>query len=178
MTDPAGAAVAGARVRLTNRDTGLSRSLNTSEEGNYSVAALPPGVYQVTAEAAGFGLLERTATVEAGTTTTVNLKLQIGEVSEMITVSDAAPLLRYDQHQVGGLVSRAQIENLPLNGRNFLELAKLEPGVTTPTRVTGNRTLVPVLGSPAANSGSRTRVTVDGGSIMAVFVVGSAMGFS
>ncbi len=178
VTDPAGAPVAGARVRLTNRDSGLNRSVNPSDEGNYSVAALPSGVYQVTAEAAGFSPLERTATVEAGTTTTVNLVLQIGEVREQVRVEDATPLLRYDQHQVGGLISRNQIENLPLNGRDFLELAKLEPGVTTPARFSGNRTMVPILGSPAANNGSRTRVTVDGGSIMAVFQGGSAMQFS
>ncbi len=178
VADAAGAPVVGARVRIINRDSGLTRNLTTSQEGDCSAAALPPGVYRVTAQAAGFSPLERTATVEAGTTTTVNLALQIGEVREQVTVSDATPLLRYDHHQVGGLVSRNQIENLPLNGRDFLELAKLEPGVTTPTRTTGNRTFVPVLGSPGANSGSRTRVTVDGGSIMAVFLGGSAMGFS
>lgn len=170
--------MAGAHIRIINRDSGLTRNLTTSAEGDYSAAALPPGVYGLTAEAVGFSLLERTATVETGTTTTINLTLQVGEVREQVTVSDAAPRLHYDHHQVGGLVSRKQIENLPLNGRNFLELAKLEPGVTTPTRFTGNRTLVPVLGSPGALSGSRTRVTVDGGSIMGVFLGGPAMGFS
>jgi Carboxypeptidase regulatory-like domain len=169
--------VVGARISIINRDSELKRNLTISDEGEYSAAALPPGVYQIRAEAAGFSLLERTATVETGTTTTVILTLQVAEVREQVTVSDATPLLRYDQHQVSGVVSHAQIENLPLNGRNFLELAKLEPGVTTP--VFGSfRTFVPVLGSPAANSGGRTRVTVDGGSIMAVFNGGSAMGFS
>jgi hypothetical protein len=62
------------------------------------------------------------------------MKLQIGEVSGTLTVSDTTPLLRADEHQVSGLISRNQIENLPLNGRDFLELAKLEPGVTTPAR--------------------------------------------
>src|SRR3972149_4069062 len=73
---------------------------------------------------------------QAPTGTTVDLKLQIGAVKEMVTVRDATPLLRSDHHQVTGLISRQQIENLPLNGRNFLELAKLEPGVTTPFRTT------------------------------------------
>lgn len=178
VTDQAGAPVGSARINIVNRDGRLTRNLISSNEGNYSAAALPPGSYKVIVEATGFSPLERMAAVETGITTTVNLMLQISSLKETVTVSDAAPLLHYDQHQVDGLVSRKQIEGLPLNGRNFLELAKLEPGVTTPTSSSGNRTFVPVLGSPAANNGSRTRVTVDGGSIMAVFLGGSAMQFS
>ena len=74
-----------------------------------------------------------------------------------------------------------QIEGLPLNGRNFLELAKLEPGVQPPSPSNNNRVFVPVLGAPGGNTGSGgrgTRVTVDGGSIMAVGSFGSQMGFS
>jgi hypothetical protein len=167
VTDPAGAAVAGAQITVTSRASGLTRNFTTSDGGDYSAAALPSGVYRVTVEAAGFAALERAATVEAGTTTTVNLMLQVGGVSEKVSVNDAAPLIHSEQHQVSGLVNRKQIENLPLNGRNFLELAKLEPGVTTPVRVSNNRTLTPVLGAPTGNNGSRTRVTVDGGSINA-----------
>ena len=178
VMDPAGTPVAGARIRLTNRDSGLTRSLTTSAEGDYSAAALPPGEYLVTAEADGFGLLERTAAVETGATTTLNLTLQVGELSEQVTVDTAAPLMQYEHHQVGGLVGRRQIEDLPLNGRNFLELAKLEPGVQPPARASSNRTFVPALGQPVGNSGRGTRVTVDGGSIMAIGLGGSAMGFS
>src|SRR4030095_16353275 len=83
-----------------------------------------------------------------------------------------------EHHQVGGLVSRKQIEELPINGRNYLELVKLEPGVQAPTRASSNRTFVPALGQPLGNSGRGTRVTVDGGSVMAVGNGGSAMGFS
>lgn len=114
VTDRAGAPFAGARVRLTNRHSGLTRSLTTSEGGGYSAAALPAGVYHVTAEADGFSLLERTATVETGTTTTLNLTLQIGKISEQVPVDTATPLIQYEHHQVGGLVSREQIEDLPL----------------------------------------------------------------
>lgn len=141
VMDPSGARVSGARVSIINRDSGLTRNLTTSTEGDYSAAALPSGVYRVTAEAEGFRLVELTATVEAGTTTTLNLTLQIGDVTEKVTVDDAGPLIHYDQHQVGGLVSRKQIENLPLNGRNFLDLAKLEPGVTN---LSGARTTAPL----------------------------------
>jgi hypothetical protein len=178
VTDPAGAAIQGARISIINRASGLNRNLSTSDEGNYIAAALPPGDYHLMIEATGFSQLERTATVEAGTTTTVNFQFEVGGLSEKITINDIAPLIRYDHHQVSGLISRKQIENLPLNGRNFLELAKLEPGVQAPTRASSNRFFVPALGQPQGNNGRGTRVTVDGGSIMAVGVGGSAMGFS
>lgn len=167
VSDPASAPVIGARVNIINYDSGLTRSLTTSAEGDYSAAALPPGVYRVTAEAAGFSLLERNVTVETGATTTVNLTLQVGELSEQVTVDTAAPLLNYEHHQVGGLVSRRQIENLPLNGRNFLELAKLEPGVTNPSRLNDNRVFVSFLGSGLQTIPrvGYSRVTVDGASI-------------
>ena len=161
MTEATGAVVAGAHITITNHATGLSRNLTTSAEGDYSAMALPPGDYHVTAEATGFSILERTATVEAGTTTTVNLQVQVEGITEELAVSSVAPLIRYDHHQVGGLVSRNQIENLPLNGRNFLELAKLEPGVQAPVRGSSNRTFVPALGQPQGNNGRGTRVTVD-----------------
>ncbi|MBA3355992.1 MAG: carboxypeptidase regulatory-like domain-containing protein [Pyrinomonadaceae bacterium] len=177
VTDPTGVPVASVLVTITNRDSRLTRRLNTSDEGDYSAAALPPGVYRVTAEATGFPLLESTVTVQVGTTTTVNLILQIGKVRETVTVDDAAPLLHYDQHQVSGVVSRAQIENLPLNGRDFLELAKLEPGVTNPVRGTNNRVSVPTLGSGTQTNPriGYTRVTVDGADINFVDSIGAAL---
>ncbi|MCI0418228.1 MAG: carboxypeptidase-like regulatory domain-containing protein [Acidobacteria bacterium] len=175
VTDPADARVAEAYLMILNRDSGLTRSVTTAAEGDYSAPALPPGVYQITAQATGFRRLERAVSVEAGTTTTVNLKLQIGEVTEKVTVDDAVPLIRYDHHQVGGLISRAQIENLPLNGRNFLELAKLEPGVTNAVRATNNRVLVPALGAGLQTFPriGYTRVTVDGASILFIATIGA-----
>lgn len=178
VNDSSGKPVAGARLRLTNRDSGLIRSLTTSSEGDYSVAALPPGVYLVTIEADGFRALEHTALVETGRTTTLNFALQVREVSATVMVTTSVPLMQYEHHQVGGLVGRSQIEDLPLNGRNFLELAKLDSGVQAPARASSNRTFVPALGQPVGNSGRGTRVTVDGGSVMAVGNGGSAMGFS
>jgi len=177
VTDPAGARVAGTRVSIINRDSGLRRNLISSTEGEYSAAALPSGVYSVTGEATGFSLVERTATVEAGTTTTVNLTLQVGDVRETVTVENVAPLINYEQHQVGGVVSRKQIENLPLNGRNFLDLAKLEPGVTNPVPTTNNRILVPMLGAglQVLPRIGYTRVTVDGANINFIASIGATL---
>ena len=74
--------------------------------------------------------------MEAGATTTTDFALRVGEVTESVTVEGASPQMHYDSHTVGGLVTQRQIENLPLNGRSFLELAKLEPGVQPPVRTT------------------------------------------
>ncbi len=179
VTDATGAAIPRARVVITNKETGLKRTLVTADAGDYSAPALLPGMYEVTAEAPGFQRLAREATIEAGSTTTVTLTLQLGATTETVTVDAASPQIRYDAHEVSGVVTRPEIEGLPLNGRSFLELAKVEPGAQQPTRGSNNRAFVSLLGSPSAgNSGARTRVTVDGGSVMQVGNGGSGMGFS
>src|SRR5260370_24075047 len=104
----------------------------------------------------------RKAWVEAGATSTADFALRLGDVKESIPVDDASPQIRYDSHSVGGVITGAEIQNLPLNGRSFLELAKLEPGVQPPWRSGGNKTQVPVLGAPGGPSGSGTRGTEGG----------------
>ena len=128
--------------------------------------------------ATGFKRLVREATVEAGSTTTVKLLCRSVWPLKIVTVEGASPQIHYESHEVDGMVTRPQIEGLPVNGRNFLELAKLEPGAQQPTRTSNNRTLVPLLGAPVGQNGRATRVTVDGGSVMEVGNGGSAMGFS
>jgi hypothetical protein len=178
VRDPSGAVVPGAQVHTINMATGFARDSVSSGDGNFSVPALLAGEYQISAECSGFQKIVRTATVEAGGTTTVDLDLRLGDVSESITAAAASPQINFESAAIGGLITRDQIEDLPLNGRSFLELAKLEPGVQPPTRGSNNRTFVPVLGAPQGNNGRGTRVTVDGGSIMAVGNGGSAMAYS
>lgn len=178
VTDSTSARIPGASVIITNEETGLKRAVATSQVGEYSAAVLLPGLYEVAAEAPGFKRLAREATVEAGSTATVILSMQIGPVTENLTVEGASPQIRYESHEVDGMITRPQIEGLPLNGRNFLELVKLEPGAQQPTKTSNNRTLVPLLGSPVGQNGRATRVTVDGGSVMEVGNGGAAMGFS
>ena len=179
VSDPSGATVAGASLTAVNLATGLTRTTTASEQGDYSLPALLAGQYQLTVEASDFQRVVRSAVVGAGTTTTVNFVLSLGRLSESITVDMVAPQIRYDSHSVSGLITRSQIENLPLNGRSILELAKLEPGgQLSPTRGSNNRTFVPVLAQTGVINGARTRVTVDGGSIMAIGNGGSSMGFS
>src|SRR5215475_15389415 len=178
VTDGTGARIRGATVIVSNKNTGLKRTLLTSDAGDYGAPALIPGVYEVIGDAKGFKQISREATVEAGNTTNVNLVMQVGPGTESVTVKGASPQIRYESHEIDGMVTRSQIEGLPLNGRNPLELAKLEPGAQQPTRVSNNRTLVPLLGAPVGLNGRATRVTVDGGSVMEVGNGGSAMGFS
>lgn len=180
VTDSSGAALGEVQVDVTNRETGQHRVVITSAEGRYSVEALTPGPYRVSVAVAGFKRLERPASLEAGTTTTVNLALQLGDVTETMTVSGAAPLLHHAQHQVGGVVTRDEIQNLPLNGRNFLELAKLEPGVTSPVQLSDNRTFVSLLGAGLQTIPriGYTRVTVDGATITTPATIGTLLQIS
>lgn len=178
VRDPSGSPVSRARVKVLNLATNLVRTGTSSEQGDYSFPSLAAGEYEVAVEADGFPRTTRSASVEAGATTTADFALHIGEVKESVTVDDASPQIQYDSHTVGGVITQNQIQDLPLNGRSFLELAKLEPGVQPPTRAQGNRTYVPALGAPGGPSGRGTRVVLDGGSVMAFSTGGSVLGVS
>ncbi len=181
VIDASGARVVDAGVSIANRHTGQASTLTTSADGIFSVAALPPGEYRVIVTVTGFRRIERDVNVEAGTTTTADFALEIGDVTSSVTVQATVPLLHRDDHQIGGVVRREQIENVPLNGRNFLELAKLEPGVTSPVRgAAGNRTFIATLGSglQAIPRVGFTRVTVDGASINAAGTIGTSLQIS
>ena len=132
----------------------------------------------MTADAKGFKHLAREAIVEAGITTSVDLAMEVGPASEQLTVQAAVPQMSYESHEISGIVTPSQIETVPLNGRDYLELAKLEPGAQQLTSASNNRTLVPLLGAPAGQNGRATRVTVDGGSVMEIGNGGAAMGLS
>jgi hypothetical protein len=179
VRDPSGAAVAGAAVKVVNLATNVARTEPTSAQGDYSFPALLAGEYQLSVAVKRFQRMVRTASVAAGETTTADFALRVGDVMESVTVNGASPQISYDSHSVGGVITGGDIQNLPLNGRSFLELAKLEPGVQPPSRSGNNATVVPVMGAPGGLSGRGTRVTIDGGSIMAFSPnLGSAMGFS
>ena len=175
--DQASAAIRGAEVQAISRATGHVRKTTTGEQGDYSISALLAGEYDVVVQAVRFQRIVRAATVEAGTTTRSDFVLPVGEVTESVRVEAATPQIRFDAASVSGSITRDQIEGLPLNGRSFLELGKLEPGVQQPGAANRNRTILPVLGGPAANTGG-PRFTVDGGSVTAVALGGSQMGFS
>src|SRR6266849_9126549 len=94
--DPSGAAVSGAQVKLTSLTAGAARTGVTSEQGDYSFPALLAGEYEVSVEAAGFQRTVRQAAVEAGTTTTADFALRVGDTKESVTVDGASPQMHYD----------------------------------------------------------------------------------
>lgn len=131
VTDPSHAAIADATVRVTNVDTNAERTTTTDANGNFSVPNLPPARYKVTIEKAGFS----TAVVEpfdlrVGETSRRSVSLQVGSVNQTVDVSAEAPLLETENGTVGQVITQKQIEELPLNGRNLVQLATLSAGVS------------------------------------------------
>src|SRR5919201_159757 len=129
VTDPSGAVVSGAKVTVTNKATGQVRTLTTNDTGNYNSGPLAPGEYTIRVENKGFRTTETAANVLVGTITSGNAKLQPGSTGEVVTVEATAAQVNTEQATVQGVLTTQQIDNLPLNGRNFLDLAQLEPGV-------------------------------------------------
>ncbi len=129
VTDPTGAAIANAKIIVTNAATNLSLTTMTNSSGNYTVKEVPYGVYQITVEAAGFKTYtDKGVTANAGTISHVDVKLQIGKASEVVEVTGEAAAVNTDDSKLSELVNSAQISNLPLNGRNVFDLMQLNTG--------------------------------------------------
>jgi outer membrane receptor protein involved in Fe transport len=130
VRDSTGAVIAGAEVVVLNIGTGLSRTLRTGPEGHYDAPNLSLGEYEIVVTAAGFKTeVRRGVTLTVGQHAVVNFALDPGAVTEHVTVMGEAPLVETTSSQVGALVSREQIRDLPLNGRDYTQLALLQPGV-------------------------------------------------
>lgn len=128
VTDASGAAIAGARVTITG-PTGQTLLATTSDTGLYTSAALIPGVYKVRVEMKGFKTTEVALDVKVNTTANGSVKLEIGAESTVVEVQASEVQVNTEQGEIQGVLTAQQIENLPVNGRNFLDLAQLEPGV-------------------------------------------------
>jgi hypothetical protein len=129
VTDPSGAVVSGAKVTITNKGTGQVVTTTTTSTGNYATGALIPGDYTVRVEGAGFKTTEMLVVVQVNTTASGNVKLTLGESAQVVEVQASELAVNTEQATVQGVLTAQQIENLPINGRNFLDLAQLEPGV-------------------------------------------------
>jgi Carboxypeptidase regulatory-like domain len=129
ITDATGAAVANAKVLVTNTATNISKEITTSDTGNYTVPYLRPGVYRVTVEAAGFdeSVVDNISLVVAQERR-VDVALKVGAVTTKVEVSAGALALDTESAAVAQVVSRTQVEELPLNGRNFLNLLFITAG--------------------------------------------------
>jgi hypothetical protein len=128
-SDPSKAVVSGASVTITNVATGQVIHLTTNSSGSFNSGALTPGNYKTLVSAKGFSTAEVAVTVQVGNMSTVNVNLQIGRQNQIIDVQGSAAQVNTEQASVQGVLNADQIDNLPVNGRNFLDLAQLEPGV-------------------------------------------------
>src|SRR6201988_114606 len=129
VTDPQGGVVPNAKVTITNKDTGAAIETTTSSAGTYTSGSLTPASYTVRVEAPSFKTTEVTMPVLVNVVTSANVKLELGASSTVVEVNGQSVTVNTDQAQVSGSLTTQQIENLPINGRNFLDLAQLEPGV-------------------------------------------------
>ena len=130
--DPSGAVLAGVVVTVTNPATNTQRTSTTNAAGTYSLPALPPGVYNMKAELAGFSAQTRNGIeLQVGQVARIDISLQVGNVTESVNVTGGAPVLDTETTSVGTVIENRRIVELPLNGRNYLQLASLIPGATT-----------------------------------------------
>src|SRR5690349_5418378 len=129
VSDESGAVIPNASVTIRNKATAAERALNSGADGSFAAAALAAGVYEVRVEMKGFRTVLREATVEVGSTTNADIRMSVGQTNEVVTVEAAAAQIEYERNSVDGVVTRQQIQGLPLNGRSFLNLASIEPGV-------------------------------------------------
>jgi hypothetical protein len=128
--DQTGAGVAGAKVVITDVQRGNVRTVSTDTSGEYAAPDLQPGVYKVRAEAKGFKTVERVnIAVEVAQDLRVDISLPTGQVSETVVVTDEVPMIDSTSSTLGGTLSNAEINDLPLNGRNYENLLQLRPGV-------------------------------------------------
>ncbi|HEX8291282.1 MAG TPA: carboxypeptidase regulatory-like domain-containing protein, partial [Pyrinomonadaceae bacterium] len=168
VRDAQGAAVPKAEVTIQEESTGQTRTVRTDDDGSYSVQSLPVGRYSVSAGPQGFKKTVATGVeVHVADRLVVDLNLQVGEVSETVTVTGAAQLVETESGKVSSLVSEKQVTELPLNGRNYAALVTLVPGLSAPneggafgTRGTGLDSHVDV--SVNGNQSNANMWTIDG----------------
>jgi outer membrane receptor protein involved in Fe transport len=132
VTDASSAVIPGAKVTVTNLGTNISRTTNADSSGFYQVLLLPIGRYKVTAESTGFETMTVVAqsALEINQTLRIDIRMQVGKVSDAVTIEGLSSMVETENSTVGATVSGVAIYELPLNGRNTLDLVKTLPGVT------------------------------------------------
>ena len=138
VTDPSGAVIVGAQVTVRQTETNISARAETDAEGRFRFTYLRVGPYEIKIRAAGFTEVTRQLTLTVGAAFELPVPLTVETLEASVSVSASADLLEAARSQIAGTVSQAEIKNLPLNGRNFLDLALLVPGVS-PTNVGGTQ---------------------------------------
>ncbi|MBS1832001.1 MAG: TonB-dependent receptor [Acidobacteria bacterium] len=163
ITDPTGAVVTNAKVTAKNVSTGLERSTVSSETGDYEIPYLPiGGTYTVTVTVPGFQTSEATGIVlQVDQRARIDIGVRVGNTTERVVVEDAAPIVNTESGSIGQVISNKRIVDLPLNGRNFVQLAALLPSAIVGTSGTAGGTMVSVSGGRQG----KTEFLLDGISI-------------
>src|SRR5499427_1210701 len=145
VTDQGHAAVPGATVTVTNVETNAQRVVSSTNDGVYTSPGLAPGRYRIDVQLQGFKPLRHEGvTLATGETARIDLEISVGAVQESVTVTANAPMLRVETASLGSVVDHEKVVQLPLNGRTFITLAALAPGVALPPnsplpRINGGR---------------------------------------
>lgn len=161
VKDSSGASIPGAMVTLRNTDTNLTKTAMTEADGSYRFPELPVGHYEVKAEAAGFRTETRTGlNLEVTQQGVINFALQVGATTQTVTITSDIPLVNTQDSTLGGTVNEQQMAQLPLNGRNYIDLTLLKPGVNKDVnqRNQANGTTFSVNGAPPRSN----NFTLDG----------------
>src|SRR3954462_5938471 len=131
VTDPSGAVLPNAKVTVTNLATGAARTVSTNDQGDYTVSELEVGTYEVRGSQATFkDVVTRNVELHVSSTTVVNMQLQLGSATEVVTVEANGIQVATTTAAVGEVVDGTQVRELPLNGRSFAQLTQLQPGVS------------------------------------------------
>ncbi|HEY0308049.1 MAG TPA: carboxypeptidase-like regulatory domain-containing protein [Acidobacteriaceae bacterium] len=167
ITDPSGAVVGNVPVLVEQPSTGLSRTVRTDSKGFYAIGPLNPGEYTVTVAAPGFSKLEVKTVIRTGTATNGNFKLTVGGEGETVQVDAGAVQINTDQVGVSAVITSSQLDSLPVNGRNFLSYAQLQPGVQIQNGDSSAGGFDPTKAGYSAisfsgTSGRTTRILLDG----------------
>ena len=163
VTDPSGAAVPNAQITFTNTGTGIVRTVKTDSAGFYNSGALNAGQYAVKITAPGFQTLQSSVAANVNVVSGGNFKLSVGQSSQTVTVEAGTVQVNTEQSSVQNTLTSQQINTLPVNGRNFLDLAQLEPGVILQSGETFDPTKAGYSAlSFAGVAGRTTRIQLDG----------------
>src|SRR5216110_2499779 len=140
--DTTGAAISQANVSVTNPATGFSRSATASATGENQIAGLPVGDYTVTAERAGFQKQAKKVHLDIGASATVDFNLPVGQVAQEVNVQDVGEVAEPTRTMVSSVIDEQKIQDLPVNGRQFIDFALLAPGVTIGDTTSGSTDVI------------------------------------